>query len=86
MINSAGGHVEDSDDRNLAFALAKRGYDVWLGNFRGNTYSKKHVHFSTWNPTFWRWSLDNHALQDLPAFIGYIQKKTDYDQIEYVRY
>ena len=63
IINSIGGHLNDKDDRNLAFALAKRGYDVWLGNYRGNTYSKNHTTFSPQDDEFWKFTYDNHGLQ-----------------------
>ena len=68
LMNSIGGHLNDNDDRNLAFALAKRGFDVWLGNFRGNTYSRNHTTFSPDEPSFWKFSFDNHALQVFLAF------------------
>lgn len=63
MINSIGGHLNDHDDRNLAFALAKRGYDVWLGNIRGNIYSRNHSTFSPNDDEFWKFTYDNHAFQ-----------------------
>jgi len=37
------------------FILADAGYDVWLANARGNTYSRKHVAIDPSEPRFWEY-------------------------------
>jgi pimeloyl-ACP methyl ester carboxylesterase len=60
------------NDPQLApgFLLADRGFDVWVGNTRGNTYSSPPL-----NPKikhFWNFSFDEMAKFDLPAAFTYI--------------
>ncbi|XP_050454054.1 lipase 3-like isoform X3 [Cataglyphis hispanica] len=59
----------------LAYLLADEGYDVWLGNFRGNTYSRTHISLSSSNSTFWDFSLNELGIYDLPAMITFITNK-----------
>lgn len=70
----------------LGFLLADNGYDVWLGNHRGNTWSRKH---KTLDPDrdqekFWDFSFHELGYYDLPAKIDYILESTGQDKIVYV--
>lgn len=56
-------------ESNLAITLVERGYDVWLANVRGNKYSIKHSKYKYNDTEFWDYSLDEHALVDLPETI-----------------
>ncbi|KAI8129748.1 Lipase 3 [Lucilia cuprina] len=58
-------------DDGIAFLLADAGFDVWLGNARGNTYSRNHTSRSTNHPYFWRFSWHEIGHYDLAAMVDY---------------
>lgn len=43
-------------DTLAGYMMADQGYDVWLANSRGNTYSRSHLNLSSEDPAFWDWS------------------------------
>lgn len=47
ISSSAAYYVMSGKKSSLGFWLAERGYDVWIANYRGTTYSRKH---KKWNP------------------------------------
>ncbi|ODV85153.1 hypothetical protein CANARDRAFT_199050 [[Candida] arabinofermentans NRRL YB-2248] len=71
-------------DLNLPFRLCEMGYDVFLGNNRGNKYSNKHVSLSTSDPKFWDFSIDEFAMYDIPCTIDYILSYTNSKSLTYI--
>ncbi|XP_072827665.1 lipase member K isoform X3 [Vicugna pacos] len=84
LVASAGNWICNLPNNSLAFLLADVGYDVWMGNSRGNTWSRKHLQFSPKSPEYWAFSLDEMAKYDLPATINFIVEKTGQEQLYYV--
>lgn len=56
--------------RNLPLLLAQRGYDVWLGNARGNKYSQNHLWKNPRHQDFWEFSINEFAMADLPDTVN----------------
>ncbi|CAH0561483.1 unnamed protein product [Brassicogethes aeneus] len=65
-------------DKNisLGFILADMGYDVWLGNSRGNTYSKAHISIPVDSSNYWNFSFHEMGIYDLPAALKYVGEVT----------
>jgi lysosomal acid lipase/cholesteryl ester hydrolase len=69
---------------NLAFWLVDLGFDVWLGNCRGNKYSFKHQSRSALNSDFWDFSMDEIALIDIPSTVDYVLAQTEKSSLTYI--
>ncbi|CAF3419845.1 unnamed protein product [Rotaria sp. Silwood1] len=85
LLDSATTWVMNFPDQSLGYILADAGYDVWLGNMRGNYYSRAHVKYNPdHDEEFWDFSWDEMAKDDLPSMINYILNVTKYTQIGYI--
>lgn len=67
-----------------AYLLSDNGYDVWLGNSRGNDHSLQHKTFSPNSKQFWNFSWHEIGFYDLPAMINAILRKTEKSRLFYV--
>jgi len=72
--------------KGLGYILADAGYDVWMGNYRGNTYSRNHTFF---NPSeqsggFWEFSWDEMAKYDIPAQVNKVLELTGKEDLQYI--
>lgn len=84
VLGSADDWLLMGPGKSLAYMLSDAGYDVWLGNARGNKYSRRHVSKSPAVWDFWQFSNDEIALHDLPSMIDYALEISQQEKLYYI--
>ncbi|XP_074586651.1 triacylglycerol lipase 2-like [Curcuma longa] len=75
--------VLNSPEESLAFILADNGFDVWIANTRGTTWSPTHISLNITDQAFWSFSWDELASYDLPAILDFVYQQTG-QKVDYV--
>lgn len=84
ILSSSDCWIMNGAENSLAYVLSNAGYDVWMGNARGNTYSRNNVEMTSLLPHFWDFSWNEIAVFDLPAMFDYIRYVTGEQSFHYV--
>lgn len=86
LLDSSYTWVCNYKDQSLAYILHDAGFDVWLGNNRGTTYSRTHVSKNPEDGTndYWNFTWDDLAKYDVPAFIDFVTQKTNKPSVGWV--
>lgn len=71
-------------NKSMSLILHDGGFDVWMLNVRGISYSLKHQYEESRNPKFWDFSFHEHGFYDLPRAIDHILHVTGNKKIHYV--
>ncbi|KAF2893236.1 hypothetical protein ILUMI_12940 [Ignelater luminosus] len=78
--------VNFGPENSLGFILADEGYDVWLANYRGTRWSRKHAWLDpdVDRKEYWTFSFQQIGQYDVPAFIDYILSQTNQEKLFYI--
>lgn len=84
LIDSADNWVINGDKNSLGLVLANLGFDVWIGNSRGNKYSLETSDPGITDQDFWNFSFQEMALYDIPANIKFVLEKTNQEKLTWI--
>ena len=68
----------------MPYILADHGYEVWLGNNRGNGVSMGHIKYTPNDPQFWNFTWSDMARYDLPAQLNHVLARSNQSRAYYI--
>ncbi|XP_034993674.1 lipase member M-like [Zootoca vivipara] len=84
LLNEGRAWIVNPPNSSLGFALADAGYDVWIINTRGTSWSRRHKTLSIDQEEFWNFSFHEIAIYDIPATITFILQKTKQEGLYFI--
>ncbi|KAJ8710443.1 hypothetical protein PYW07_009809 [Mythimna separata] len=85
LLQSSDSWIDSGPNAGLAYLISDACYDLWLGNVRGNYYSRGHVHL---NPDkdaeYWNFYIEEIGTYDVPAMIDYVLDYTGFKKLNYI--
>ncbi|XP_073958275.1 lipase 1-like isoform X2 [Choristoneura fumiferana] len=88
LMESSDRFIEHGRNLSLAYDLVDAGFDVWLGNNRGNKYSRRHVYLNPDDPedkfSFFNYTYEDIGVNDVSAIVDYILNETKTKQLHYI--
>lgn len=84
LLCSSADFIVAGSKQGLAYILADAGYDVWMGNCRGNTWSRRHIRMKPFQRQFWKYSWHEMGAIDIPEMIDYVLNQTQEETLHYI--
>ncbi|EDW76558.1 uncharacterized protein Dwil_GK14601, isoform A [Drosophila willistoni] len=84
LLDSSATWIMMGPNKGLGYLLYEQGYDVWMANCRGNTYSRSHIKYTTNHAKFWDFTFHEMGLYDIPKTIDHILNHTNTRQLHYI--
>ncbi|GMS81342.1 hypothetical protein PENTCL1PPCAC_3517, partial [Pristionchus entomophagus] len=86
LLATSADWVLNLPEQSLGFQMADAGFDVYLGNVRGNVYSRGHANETVDKREYWRFSFDEMAQFDLEAMVDKALSISGTSHLHYVGY
>lgn len=86
LQDSSDGWIANSKELNIPYQLVENGFDVWIGNNRGNFHSNKHTSLDKKKNKndFWNFTYHQMGMKDVPAMTDYILGLTKKEKLTYI--